>query len=624
MHHSIQKKILNWSGKSLWHGSTSRGRFQILASVALLFAAKVCGVSFFLSIKNFSDNSSALGSIDQQVIFHFGLMLASYKLAEVICNSLRESLLVAPMLNSIRAQLSAAHESAIMWPVERHLREDGKLLPITLVRGARELYMYYHITLLQLLPLIIDALVASALIAFVLSWREGILIMFSMIVYAYAAKRLIEWRMPMRRRMEKADINREVLLRDTYANIQVVKSFGRQMNELDLFKNVSNAYTTFGSQSQHSLGVMLVVQTLIFCATLVTIFSVSYFFDGSKLTAGSVIVAATMLYQLFIPLSGLGSMYRELRNSEMALNPLMELASENLPRHLNAPFDQPPCSSIGVRADGLSVVNENKCIIRDASFNILPGERVAVVGPSGAGKTTLLKCLAGLNAHSSGSLYLDESIVHPSIDGRFPNVFYLPQEATIFSRTLIDNLMLGRDVSENEIRPFLSKLGLDEVLTRCNPDSIEFGHSFSQASGGERQRLAVARGLAQSVGIAIYDEPTSSLDQKVEKDVFDLILSHSKATVVVGTHSSNYFEDFDKIIFIVDGSVIGFDSHQNLLKSCDAYSKFTKGFGFQDTSNLANSQMIGQIKSVKNSIPSEESKIYTHSVVARHFHVLPS
>ncbi len=573
MAHSDSVKTFQWASASLWSRSTNNLKFQLVVATTLLFVAKAFSVSFFVALKSFADLSTGSESVNALSAFKFGLLLAGCKFAESVCNSVRESLLVKPMLTAIRGQLFNAHRAALSWSMTRHLNGDGRMLPITLVRGARELYMYYHLVLQQLLPLILDVLIACCLLAYVMSWREGVLIFLAMCFYAYASRRLVEWRMPIRRQLEKTDIHREILAKDTYSNIQIVKTFGRQTLELLRFDKASLEYTHHGCRSQHSLSIMLIVQAVMFATTLVSIFAVSYYFESSALTIGAVILSVTMLYQLFVPLNGLGTMYRELRNSEVSLKPLMDLISSDASDFKEVPLARLTPASL--ECSNLTVTADKRSILDDVTFDVRPGSRIAVVGPSGSGKSTLLKCIAGLQTYETGQLLIDKADALPSIQGRFPDVLYVPQDATIFSRNLSSNLLVDdSDESLSRAKAVLETLGIGEVVQRNNPDEQEFGHAFSLASGGERQRLAVARGLLQRVGMVIFDEPTSSLDQRAEQSVFDAILSLPDTTVLVSTHSVDYLEHFEKVLFILEGRVLGFDTHERLLNQLPSYFDF--------------------------------------------------
>lgn len=566
-------EIFRWTLTCLWKDAGARQKLDLVAAVVLLLVAKAFSIVFFVSIKSFADSSVESGSVEAGTAFRFGLLLAGCKLAEAGTSALRESLLVSSMLTTIRKQLLTAHAAALAWPIARHLSEDGKTLSIVLVRGARELYMYYHLVLQQLSPLLLDVLIACSIIAYVMSWKEGVLIFVAMSFYAWASRRLIEWRLPLRRRLEKADINREVVAKDTYNNIQVVKAFGRYDDELSRFDEALAEYVTAGCRSQHSLGKVLTAQALMFALTLVAVFLVSYYSNSARLTAGAVILSVTMLYQLFIPLNGLGTMYRELRNAEVNLQPLMALVAEHK-EDLPAGAVQTPGAS-GLACDNLHAVAGGRTIIHGISVQIPAGTTLAVVGPSGSGKSTFLKCLAGLHEYSCGSLKVGDSIATATTDGRFPAVLYVPQDASIFARDLAANLLIS-DSSDGhaEAQSILKSLSIAEVVMRSKPDSREFGHTFAMTSGGERQRLSIARGLLQRTGIVIFDEPTSSLDPSGESAAFRAILSAPMTTTIVSTHSVNFLDRFDQVLFLIDGHQAGLDSHYNLLRNNAEYAAF--------------------------------------------------
>jgi ATP-binding cassette, subfamily B, heavy metal transporter len=562
-------RMRRWIAGNIFRGASATDWFGVVAGFAALCSSRGCAVGFLLVLKYMADLGASPNAVGTQTAMTLGLTLAALKLADGSLAAGKDIFLSRPIMNAVGRGMLQAHTAALSLPYAEHQTIGSAALSQRLGRGARDLYVYYVTVLSELLPLALDVGLACWVISKVVSAGEGVVLLFCVAAYVFSTYKLLLWRLPLRKRMELSDLRREALAADTYSNIAIVKSFGRAKHECGLFRELMLSYTRAGFLSQSSLAVVQIAQTLLFSITLAWLLFAAGVSER-ELTVGTAILIVTLVVQLFVPLGRLGGLYREVQHCELQIKPFAELAlyiDETV-----TPLR--PSSSGELSLQGITVYTRGRRIVEPTSLHIPDGARVAVVGPSGSGKTTLLRTIAGLQAHETGRLAIGECEMKPSTSGRFPVVVYAPQEPTVFRRSLLDNFFLaGEDATR--LPTLLRRLRLDDVIRGRKPDSEEFGALMMTASGGERQRFALVRGLlAAGVRVIAFDEPSSSLDPESEATIFELLLESRGPTRLVATHRVEYCARFDLVVFMRDGAVHGAGSHAELLTNCEAYRSF--------------------------------------------------
>jgi ABC-type transport system involved in Fe-S cluster assembly fused permease/ATPase subunit len=431
--------------------------------------------------------------------------------------------------------------------------------------------------LFNILPTLIELILVMGVLSYYFDYRYPIVTGTTVVVYILFTLAVTEWRLKFRKEMNEKDSDANTKAIDSLLNFETVKYFGNEKHEYGRYDQSLAGYESAAIKSQSSLSLLNVGQASIISVGVVLLMylAASGVVDG-KLTVGEFVLANTYMMQLFMPLNFLGFVYREMKQGFIDMDKMFELL------HVEEEVrDAPDGKDLVVEGGRIQFdhvsfyYNEDRQILDDISFTAEAGENIAIVGPSGSGKSTVARLLFRFYDPQSGSITIDgQDLQQVTQSSLRSNIGVVPQDTVLFNDSIGYNIEYGRpgatraDIEDAarmaQVYDFVSKLteGFDTPV----------GERGLKLSGGEKQRVAIARTILKDPPILILDEATSALDSHTEQEIQDSLEEVSKGrTTVTVAHRLSTIKDADLILVLDQGKIIEQGTHDELLRMKGEY-----------------------------------------------------
>ena len=459
------------------------------------------------------------------------------------------------------------HRLGVRW---HNSRKTGEVLRI-IDRGSSSVNTVLNAAFFQVLPIIIDTFVAMAALSYDLNFYFGLIILLTMIVYLVIAVIGTECRTNIKRSMNEADNEQRAKTVDSLLNSETVKLYGNEEYESDQFSHYMDVFLRKEWILRMLMNGFNTIQTLALnCGLLVGSLYCAYLISLHELTVGDYVLFVTYMMQLMAPLKQLAFLYRTIQEALINMENMFELMSveeeiKNIPEAKDFRSED-----MNITFENVSFhYNVNQPVLKNISFKVPQGTTLAVVGPSGSGKSTLLKLLMRFFDTTEGKIKIgDENIQVFKQSSLRQNIGVVPQDAVLFNESIEYNIQyskIGASIEESENAAKLA--GIHEKILDF-PDKYKtiVGERGLKLSGGEKQRIAIARTLLRSPNLMILDEATSSLDTATEKNIQNALAEVCKnRTCVVVAHRLSTIQEADNIIVLRDGEIVEQGSHDQLL-----------------------------------------------------------
>lgn len=585
--HSERKDLINLKRMLpfLW---SYKGR--VLIALVSLMLAKVATVSIPLILKDIVDAldmpvSSGTG-ISQQIAIELPLMLllgyGALRLMNVLFNELRDAIFARVRYRAMRDISKKVVNHLYDLSLGFHLQRKTGGISRDLERGARSLSAILNYLTFNIIPTLTEfALVA--IILFSQYEAEFALITFgTVVIYLAYTMALTEWRMHFRHEMNAHDSEANSRAIDGLINYETVKYFNNENYEVNRYNDTLEKWEDCAVKSTSSMALLNFGQGAIIAigVTLVMITAAQGVSEGS-LTIGDLVLVNAMMLQLFIPLGFLGIIYRSMKHSLADMDLLFKLL-DNKPQIQ----DVEDSKDLEVKQANIEFKNINfsynkeRQILHDVSFQIPSGHKVAVVGPSGAGKSTLARLLFRFYDTDQGEILIDEqNIQHVSQASLRLHIGIVPQDTVLFNESVFHNIQYARTgATIGEVRHAAKIANIDDFIESL-PEGYDtvVGERGLKLSGGEKQRIAIARVILKNPRILIFDEATSSLDSHSEQTILKSLKKVAEEhTTLVIAHRLSTIVDANNIIVLQEGRIAEQGTHQQLLDENGLYASLWK------------------------------------------------
>ncbi len=578
-----QLAALGSLGPYLWPKGDSALKLRVVAALVLVVLAKLFSVAVPFVLKTIVDalskgapapTTKALIAAPVALILIYGLVRtgasASGELRDLVFSRVVQR---AVRRVSIQA-LHRLHGLSLRFHLDRQTGGVSRVLE----RGAAAVEVLLGLTLFNLTPILLEVTLVSAILWRLFSPAFAAVTVTVIVGYGVFTVALTQYRVRVRREMNRQDNDANAIAIDSLINYETVKYFGAEGHEIARFDSAKAAYEDSAVRNQATLSALNIGQNLIMSFGLVGVLGMAGLAVAhGRMTIGDFVMINGYMLQLFIPLNVLGMIYRSLKQS------LVDF--EQMHRLIDAPPEvQDAPGAKALRQAGGGVVfrqvsfgyDPRRPILKDVSFEVPAGAKVALVGPSGAGKSTLARLLFRFYDVSAGEVSIGgEDIRAVTQDSLRAAIGVVPQDTVLFNDTVYYNIAYGRpDASRDEVIEAARLAQLDGFIDSL-PDGYEtrVGERGLKLSGGEKQRVAIARVILKRPKILIFDEATSALDSRTEQGIQDslraLAMGH---TSLVIAHRLSTVTDADEILVLDGGMVVERGDHGALLRRGGLYS----------------------------------------------------
>ena len=562
----------------LWSRGGPEAKVRVFAALLLLAASKVATVyipvMYGQVVDVLGDKTDTVIVLPVALIIGFGIL----RVASIAFAELRDAVFTKVAQRAIRTVALETFQHLHSLALRYHLERQTGGLSHAIERGTKAIDFLLRFMLFNILPTLLEiALVCGVLWGLFSIWYAAVTLA-SIVVYIAYTMIVTEWRLKWRREMNETDQRANTRAIDSLLNYETVKYFGNEEFEAGRFDRALQRYERASVISKTSLSLLNIGQAFIigFGLTIIVLMAGEDVVSG-QMTIGDFVMVNTFLIQLYIPLNFLGFVYREIKQSLVDMESMFYLIDTDAEIK-----DSPDAASL-VAGDGeLEFDNvsfgydERRLVLKNVSFNVAPGKKVAIVGPSGAGKSTVGRLLFRFYDVDSGAVRIDgQDIRDVQQEGLRRQIGVVPQDAVLFNDTIYYNIAYGRPGATTEEVEEAAKLAAVHDFVMASPDGYQtlVGERGLKLSGGEKQRVAIARTILKRPRILLFDEATSALDTHTEREIQSALQLVSKdRTTLLIAHRLSTVIDADEIIVLNDGEIAERGRHVDLVSQNGIYA----------------------------------------------------
>ncbi len=500
------------------------------------------------------------------------------RLGQVFFDEAKEFVFARVAQRAVRGAALKAFKHMHSLSLTFHLNRQTGGLTRAIDRGAKGIEFLLRFTAFEIVPVLVELITVGVVLWVTFGFMYAAVTVTTVLIYVIYTIKVTEWRIAIRRKMNVADENASTKAVDSLLNYETVKYFNAEIIEAERFDKAMKLYEDSAVKARASLSIVNIGQGGIIALGLFLIMGMAgEDIAKGKMSIGDFVVVNTFLLQLYLPLNFLGFIYREIRQSLLDMGRMFALVDE-----IPDIEDKKNAKELKVKLGKVTFKNVNfwfgkRHILKNLSFEIAPGKKVAIVGPTGAGKSTISKLLFRFYDPSSGNIYIDDQSINDVTQTSLrSNIGVVPQDTVLFNDTIKYNISYSKPGSSlKEINKAARLSSIDKFIKNLELgyDTI-VGERGLKLSGGEKQRVAIARALLKNPKIFIFDEATSALDTKTEKSIEKSLkkLSSNNTTLVIA-HRLSTVIDADKIIVLDKGQVKEEGSHLELLNKNGLYAE---------------------------------------------------
>jgi len=552
-------------------------RGRVLLALTLLVGAKLASVAVPLVLKEIID---ALDRPRPELVLPLALILGYglLRFASTTFSDLRDVIFAKVTQRAVRRINMAVLQHLHALSLRFHLERQTGGITRDIERGARAVSSLVGFLLFRIAPTILEILLVAGIMFAKLDWVFGVITLITLAAYIGFTVTITEWRTQFVRRANTLDSEAYGRAIDSLLNYETVKYFGNEKYEAERYDSSLVEWERMALKSQRSLGMLNAAQALVIAVgiTLMVLRAADGVVHGT-LTLGDLVMVNAFLLQMFQPLNFLGVMYRQIKESITDVERMFALLKR--PREV-ADADNARALEVSVGTVKFTHVcfayNPDRPILNDVDFTIPAGKTVAVVGSSGAGKSTLARLLFRFYDVGAGSIDIDgQDIRQVTQDSLRAAIGVVPQDTVLFNDTIYYNIAYGRPGASREEVIEAARaahiLGFIESLPK-GWDTV-VGERGLKLSGGEKQRVAIARTLLKNPVILILDEATSALDTRTEKAIQAELqeIARDRTTLIIA-HRLSTVDEADEILVMEGGRIVERGRHPELLLKNGVYA----------------------------------------------------
>jgi len=567
----------------LWPDGQGWVKRRVVLALIFLIAAKLVSVTtpwlYKLAVDRLAgeapDTGMLLGLGAVGLVVAYGLA----RLGAVLFGELRDGVFVRVGQRAIRRLAIETFAHIHRLSLRYHItRKTGGLSRI-IERGVKGVDFLLRFLLFSIGPLILELSMVAGIFAWVFGWQYAAVVLVTIGLYVLFTFKVTEWRVKLRREMNDQDTDANQKAIDSLLNFETVKYFNAETREADRYDGAMRQYETAAVKTGLSLSFLNAGQALLITTGLVIVMGMSAMgVQAGTFTVGDFVMVNAYMIQITMPLGFLGTVYREIRQALVDMGQMFALLGQ--PAEVT---DAPGAPALQVRGGEIRFDNVRfsyeveREILKGISFRVGPGERVALVGTSGSGKSTIGRLLFRFYDIQSGTILIDGQDVRSVTQSSLHHAIgVVPQDTVLFNDTVLYNIAYGREgATRDEIEAAAKAARIHDFVTSL-PQGYDttVGERGLKLSGGEKQRVGIARTLLKNPPILVLDEATSALDTQTERSIQDSLREMGQGrSVITIAHRLSTIADADLIIVLEAGEIVEQGSHDALLARQGKYAQ---------------------------------------------------
>jgi len=556
-------------------------RGRVVLSLVLLVLAKLATVATPIALKYIVDYLVQNRGADMLLWIPVILVVAygTLRFGATLFNELRDAVFARVAERAMRRVSLRVFEHLHQRELAFHLDRKTGGLARDIERGTNGISFLLRFTLFNIVPTLLEILMVAGILFVVFNVGYVLAILVAVVVYVVFSIKITEWRTKFVREANARDNQSNSRAIDSLLNYETVKYFNNERYEAEVYDRDLDDWEQARLKNRLSLAALNSGQALIIGLAMIVIMAMAVREVASgEITLGDFTMINAYLLQLFIPLNALGFVYREIRQALVNVERLFKLLADK-----PAIEDAPDATELAVNRGEVQfdhihfAYRPDRPILKDVNFSIPSGHKIAVVGASGAGKSTLARLLFRFYDVDQGAIRIDgQDIRQVTQDSLRSAIGVVPQDTVLFNDTLYQNLAYGRpEATEEEVYRAARMAHLEDFIHSL-PEGYEtkVGERGLKLSGGEKQRVAIARVILKNPPLLILDEATSSLDSLSEQAILTALkeVSQRRTTLVIA-HRLSTVMDADSILVMEGGKIVESGHHQDLLARNGHYAR---------------------------------------------------
>lgn len=568
----------------LWPDQQSWVKKRVILALMFLMLAKIVAVSTPFLFKAVVDGLASNGKSTDALMLLLGasgivFAYGFFRLASVGFGELRDVIFAKVAQRALRSLALETFEHIHALSLRYHISRKTGGLSRVIERGVKGVDFLLRFMLFSIIPLIIELTLVATILFLVFDIWYLVVVVTTITLYIWFTFTVAEWRVKIRKEMNKQDTEANQKAIDSLLNFETVKYFNAEKVEAARYDESMKQYEAAALKTSYSLSFLNVGQAFLITGGLVAVMIMAAIgVQNGSLTVGDFVMVNAYMIQITMPLNFLGTVYREIRQALVDMSEMFELLAQ-APDVIDSKNAYDLCVTEG-RVDFKNIsfgYERNRVILKNFNLSVKSGQNVAIVGTSGSGKSTIGRLMFRFYDINEGELLVDgNNIKDVTQSSLHSQIGIIPQDTVLFNDTIYYNIAYGNlNADEDSVIAAAKSAKIHNFISNL-PDGYKttVGERGLKLSGGEKQRVGIARTLLKNPPILLLDEATSSLDTETENDIQEnLYAMLNERTVISIAHRLSTIANNDLIVVLEHGEIVESGSHKELLAMKGRYSK---------------------------------------------------